>query len=354
MSADQGHAGISPGRFAAPATSPVIGPRLRIPLHVADRPLIGEGDAVEPGQALVERFREQEVMELPTDAALLSLASGEALDLALLSYGRRRGHPAARPGDRARVIGHTRDGRTFLAVGRGDMTVYSPAAGHAERVQPGRLDLRAEGLGLTGLLAWGRPVSGRLLIAVSGPDAEMRAPAVDVGAAGAVLVAGARLDIEALTRARAIGVAGVVCGGIVGRELAQIEESEMRQRAALHAAAPFGIIALGGYGRRPIAQHVWDMLGAAEGRTAGIAVDDRMLVLGGDPAPIVAAGRRGGEDVLVTGGELVGREGRLLGLAGQRRWPGGVYAPGASVELEGPAGIAERHCLPLSDLERLG
>jgi hypothetical protein len=309
---------------------------------------------VEPGQPLVERYREQDVQQVTTDAALLSLPPGEAIDAGLVTGGGRRSRAVTRPGERARIVAHVRDGRTFVAVGRGDITVYSPASGVVETVLGGRIDLRADGLGLPGRIAWGRAVHGPLLIAGAGPDAELRASAIDVGAAGAVLVVGARLDIEALTRARAIGVAGVVSGGIVGRELQQIEESEMRQRAALHPAAPFGLIALEGYGRRAIPLHVWDMLVAAAGRGAGIAIDDQLLVIEGDPGPVIEAGRRPSGTVAITAGDHAGQEGRLTGLTGPRRWPGGVYAPGAFVELVGPSGILERTCLPLSDLERLG
>ena len=45
---------------------------------------------------------------------------------------------------------------------------------------------------------------------------------------------------------------------------------------------------------------------------------------------------------------------RLVGLSGPRRWPGGAYAPGGFVELPGPSGELERHCVPLTVLERLG
>ena len=43
-----------------------------------------------------------------------------------------------------------------------------------------------------------------------------------------------------------------------------------------------------------------------------------------------------------------------MGLSGPRRWDGGSYAPGGFVELAGTDGEAERHCVPLTALERLG
>jgi hypothetical protein len=46
-------------------------------------------------------------------------------------------------------------------------------------------------------------------------------------------------------------------------------------------------------------------------------------------------------------------EGRLVGLAGPRRWPGGVYAPGGFIEVTAADGSTQRRCVPLSALERL-
>jgi hypothetical protein len=341
----------SPERFVPPAVLPVASPLLRVPLQLSDRVLLVPGGSVEAGQPLVERFREQEMIDVATDAALLALRPGDPVDRALAA---RRDRRAARLGGRARVVGHGRDGRTRLAMGRHDIAVFSPVAGRAEAVLPARIDLRAQGVGIPGRVAFGRPVHGRILVAASGPNAELRSSSIDVSAAGAILVVGARLDIEAISRARAIGVAGVISGGIVGRELRQLEEAEVRQRAALHPAAPFALLAFGGYGRRPIPPHVWSMLVAAEGRPAGILPEGSMLVIGGDPEPLLAAGRRAAGAVAVTAGEHAGREGRLLGLAGARRWPGGSHGPGAFVEVEVAPGMVERVCVPVSDLERLG
>ena len=182
----------------------------------------------------------------------------------------------------------------------------------------------------------------------------MPASRIDVTAAGAVLVVGARLDVEAMSRARAIGVAAIVSGGVASRDLRQLRSSEARQSAALHAAAPFGLLAFGGYGRVPIPRHVWDLLVAAEGRPAGILPDARTLVIEGDPSPLLEAAGRPSGTVRLVSGERRDQEGRLVGLSGPRRWPGGAYAPGGWVELVGPDGATARHCVPLTTLERLG
>jgi hypothetical protein len=166
-------------------------------------------------------------------------------------------------------------------------------------------------------------------------------------------VVGARIDIEALSRARALGVGAIIVGGIAGRDMRQLEESEARRQAALHAAAPFAMLVIGGHGRTAISGHVWDLLVAAEGRPAGVLPSARMLVIGGDPEPLLAACARPPGTVRIVSGEWREREGRLVGLTGPRRWGDGGYQPGAFVELAGDGGRTERVSLPLAILERL-
>ena len=343
-----------PARLVGPAATPGLGRLLRFPLHLADRPLVAPRQRVEPGQPIIERFREQEAVEIPTTAAVVGLRPGDILDHVPVPASGRLGRRSTQGTYRTRVCEHGRDGTTRLAAGSGDILVHSPAAGLVEAVLPGRIDIRVEGLAVEAQVGWGRPSVGRIVLAVDAPDAEVPASRIDVSASGAILVVGARLDMEAMSRARAIGVAAVVSGGVASRHLRQLGSSEARQQAALHAAAPFGLLALGGYGRVPIPRHLWDLLVAADGRPAGIHAESRTLIIGGDPRPLLAAVARPSGSVRVVSGEARDREGRLVGLSGPRRWPGGIYAPGGFIEIVATSGRIERLCVPLATLERLG
>jgi hypothetical protein len=335
----------------APALGAVANPPVRLRIHIADRVLVGLGHEVEVGQALIERCRETMVMELPSRPSTADLKPGDAIDPS--QFPEARGD-APRPGDRARLVFHGPDHRDRVAIGRHVTVVTSPVNGVVEEVTAGTLTLRAEGLGFDAPIGWGNPVAGRLVIGSTGPDVDLRASAVDVGAAGAILVAGARLDIEALTRARAIGVTGIIAGGVVGRELRQMEESDRRQRAALHAAAPFAIVALEGYGRRQIPQRIWDLLVAAAGRVVGVAPESKRVVISGEIESLLQAVERPSDAVRIVGGELAGAEGRLVGLAGTTRAQAGLYAPGGFVDLPDANGQIVRRIVPLADLERIG
>jgi hypothetical protein len=305
-----------------------------------------------PGQPLIEHFREQELLEVESSPTLLTMPPGAPLDDVPIEHASRLGRRSS-SSYRTRVCEHGRDGITRLVAGSGEVEVLSPAGGIVEAVTPGRMDLRADGLAVDAVVGWGRPTVGRVVIAVDARDAEIQTSSIDVAAAGAVLVVGARVDIEALSRARALGVAAVICGGVASRDLRQMTSSEARQQAALHAAAPFGLLAFGGYGRTPIPGHVWDLLVAAEGRRAGLLPASRALIIEGEPETLLEAARRPPHTVRVIGGDLRDREGRLVGLSGPRLWPDGGYAPGGFVELQASGG-PERHCLPLALLERLG
>ncbi|MFV2064134.1 MAG: hypothetical protein ACC726_11590 [Chloroflexota bacterium] len=354
MTAETVAGSVDPGRFVLAAATPQRDRLLSIGLHLSDRPLVAAGQRIEPGQPIIERFRDQEAVELPTTAAIVGMRTGDSLDHVPVQQGSRLGRRSQQGTVRARVIEHGRDGVTRLVAGSGEIMMHAPTGGFVEALLPGRMDIRAEGVAIDANLSWGRTSAGRLVIAADAPDSEIPASRIDIAAAGAVLVVGARLDVEAMSRARAIGVAAVISGGVAGRDLRQLAESEIRQQAALHAAAPFGLLALGGYGRQPIAQHLWDLLVSADGRPAGSFIDSKTLLIGGDPAPLLEAAQRPSGTVRIVDGEHRDTEGRLVGLAGQRYWPGGSYAPGGFVEISGESGSRERICVPLSMLERLG
>lgn len=343
-----------PGRFVPPASRPATGRVLHIPLHLADRPLVAPGQPVEMGQPIIEHFREQEAIEVESNAAVIGVPPGAVLDNVPSGSSGRLGRRSSETTYRTRVCEHGRDGITRLVAGTGEVVVTAPASGIIEAVTAARVDLRTNVLTVDARIGWGRPSVGRIMVAVDAPDAELQTSRIDVGAAGTILVVGARVDIEALSRARAIGAAAVIVGGVASRDLRQLSSSEARQQAALHAAAPFGLVALGGYGRAPIPSHLWDLLVAADGRQAGILPDSRTLIIDGDPAPLLEAASRPAGTVRVVSGSHRDHEGRLVGLSGPRRWPGGAYTPGGFVELPGPGGELERHCVPLTILERLG
>jgi hypothetical protein len=178
-----------------------------------------------------------------------------------------------------------------------------------------------------------------MLHVLAARDGHARATEIDVGSAGAVLVAGSHIDAEAITRARAVGVRGIVVAGLGIKERRDVLASEIRGRAGVHGLPPFAILVLDGAVGRPIAGPVLALLHALEGRSVAIVNDPPALLID-DPdvrLPDAPAGI-----VRVTAGPLAGAEGTWAGLAGPHRFSGGVV-----LEAGRPA-VA----IPLGDLER--
>lgn len=315
----------------------------RIPLAPGDLVLVEPGARFASGDGLAEILR---------DARTVETAS-------------RSGHDGAtevRPGDRwtGPIAGRRRrgrageeiqgealyalEGRWRVAAGEVVDRIEAPGPGVVGEIRPGsEMMLRFDGRALPGGAAFGTPVRGRLEIAAR-PDGEIRAGAIDVRQRGTILVVGARVDAEALTRARAMGVRGVVVAGLAGKERRDLLASGERQQAGRHRLEPFAILVLDGTLRRPIAAAQMDVLRALAGAEVAILVDPPALLLDAStdlPVPVPAA-------VRVKGGPRVGEEGTWAGLAGIRRFAAGVQCEAARVTL----GDGSTAIVPLADLER--
>lgn len=307
------------------------------PIGPGDRAFVATGQAVVRGAPLADRLREPRTVVVPGPGS--------------------KGHE--RPGDRWMPPGGASadagvpsgellfriGGRWRIASADTSEPLDAPFPGIVREVRDGigiRLQSPAKGLLGTDVLAG--PTSGRLHVA-TGPDGELRASQIDVGASGSILVAGARIDAETLTRARAVGVRGVVVAALGIKERRDFLASERRGRAGVHGLPPFGILVLDGAARRPIASPMMAILEELEGRTVAIVAQPACLVIDDPdvelPAPMVGL-------VRVRSGPLAGAEGAWLGLAGPRRFPAGVTLESGLVRFGERPPIA----VPLGDLER--
>jgi len=306
------------------------------PLRPGDRTLVQEGEAVSRAQPIIEHYRDARTIATqtppPTDGA---------------SPGDHVGGTPGRNGD-AGVSGELlfrSGGRWRLAGGERPESLEAPFAGVVQQVRAGAgVTLRAASSGINGRFVLAGPTWGRLQVATDA-DGELRAPHVDVGMAGSIIIAGARIDAEALTRARAVGVRGIVVAALGIKEQRDFLASERRGSAAVHGLPPFGILVLDGAARRPIATPLMDLFERLEGSMVAIVgsppslvVDDPSIEL---PAP--------SPDLLrVRSGPLAGAEGAWAGLAGPRRFPAGVTLEAAFVRFGGRPPVA----IPIGDLER--
>lgn len=314
-----------------------------IPLPPGDRPLVEPGATVLPGDPLLEHVRDRRIEE-----AEVRVAEGDR------PLAGSRWAPA--PGRRHRRE-HEADGellaplpgrsvRWRLVTGDHRVQLLATVPGVVTGVRPGaEIRLRVDGAAIRGAFAAGVAARGRLELATD-PFGDLRPGGIDVGRAGSILVVGSRIDAEALTRARAMGVHGIVVASLAGKDLRDFQASERRQRAALHPAVPFGVLVLDGAVRRSIASPVAALLGRLAGREVGLLVDPPALVFddaGLEPPEVPA------DWVRVRSGPNVGAEGRVVGLAGVRRFAANVHLEAARVAFDGEPPID----VPIGDLERL-
>lgn len=309
-------------------------------LHPGDRPLVKVGEAVGRGQPILEHHRD------PRTIVVAGVIGEDG---------------TAVPGDRwAGTPGHeVREGevqpggellfrsgnRWRIAGGDRPDTLEAPFGGVVHDVQPGTgVTIRSLSSAVLGRSVLAGPTWGRLQVS-TGPDGELRAQHVDVGAAGAIIVAGARMDAEALTRARAVGIRGVIVSALGIKEQRDFLASERRGRAGVHGLPPFGILVLDGAARRPIASPVMALFEAAEGSMVAIVGDPPALVIDDAGVSLPTAARN---LVRVRSGPLAGAEGTWAGLAGPRRFPAGVTLEAAFVRFGGRPPVA----IPIGDIER--
>jgi hypothetical protein len=295
-----------------------------IPLAPGDRALVAAGESVVPGAPIVERIRDARLADVVVRASTEPQPGGHIDEGELLFEWR---------------------GRWRVAGGEVTEPLESPFAGIVREVRPGSgIVIRATGRALGGIVALGGPTRGRLHVA-SWEEGELRSGSVHVGLAGAILVVGSRIDAETLTRARAMGVRGIIVAGLASKERRDFLASEARQRAALHRLPPFAVLVLEGAIRRPLASPVMDILDVLEGRDVAIVADPPTLIFDVPdlelPAPPV-------DHVRVRAGQLSGREGTWTGLVGPRRFTGGVHLEAGTVRFEDGSLVA----VPLGDLER--
>lgn len=329
----------------------VEGPiEVRFTLRPGDRPFVAPGETLVPGARIADRLRDPRVMEVGSASVTDGAAPGDRWSHSTPPSGihLRRGHGAT-SGELMFELG----GRWRVAAGEHPEQVDTPVAGVVYEVRPGiGIGVRAEGRVIRGIEALGDPTRGVLALGMdpaarTGRGMILRPSTLDVGLAGTILVVGSRVDAEALTRARAMGLRGVIVAGLAGKERRDFLASEARQRASLHRLPTFAVLVLDGSFRRRIASPVAAVLGALAGREVAILTDPPALVFD-EPSLAIAPPAR--DLVRVLSGEHAGREGRWAGLAGSRRFVDGTFLEAGWVRFDGNAPIA----VPLADLERFG
>jgi hypothetical protein len=237
-------------------------------------------------------------------------------------------------------------GKWQAAAGERHELVESPAAGTILEARNGvHVTMALAGIALPAAVGAGEAARGYLDVPRL-TDGELWASALDVGRAGAIVVAGSRISAQGISRARAMSIRGLIAASVGQGELRDMAASEARQRASLHQLVPFGLLAFDGHQRRPMASPVLAVLAALAGRDVAIVTDPPMLVFDVED---VALPELAPDWVRVRSGPHAGREGRYLGPAGTYRFRLGVHLEAGFVRLGDDLAPT---VVPMGDLER--
>jgi hypothetical protein len=208
-----------------------------------------------------------------------------------------------------------RDGTLLLAPLGPEETVIGHVRGRVRAVEEGALVVEVPAARLHGVGGSGEAVHGELVVGVPNPGDELRAAAIDAGATGKILVGGSRASAETLTRARAMGVAGIVLGGVLDKELRDFEAIQQRRREAGGMSGSFGILLVEGFGKVGIDPQLFRWFRAHAGRVASLFGSDGLLyVYDAKPLPTRRALARVGDRIIAHRRPFQGRSGVLVGL----------------------------------------
>ncbi|MDP9270810.1 MAG: hypothetical protein M3P14_07565 [Chloroflexota bacterium] len=326
---------------------PDAGPAVhRIPLPRGSVPHVRTGTVVRPDQVLASRRTIAEPIRLAL-AGPLARPIAEAGELLLV---RPVAHlepdePIARAPDgrEVRSPGHAifltysrADGTALLVTLGPEAQVIGHVAGTVLQVTRSFISVAVPGARLEGVGGVGDAVHGELVVAVHSHDEELRAGAIDVSAAGKIIIGGSRASAETLTRARAMGVAGIVLGGILDKELRDFAAIQRRRREIGGLTGSFAVVLLEGYGKVAVDAQLFAWLRAHAGRTASLFGEERLLYVhdAGSP-PTRTQLATVGDRVVIHRRPFQGRSGVLVGVLDElHQTPAGIAAVTGVVRLE--------------------
>ena len=235
----------------------------------------------------------------------------------LARTGRRFARAAVSPID-GRLLHITADGDYCIAPVTADWSVRSAIDGVVVRSDAAAVTVEGECWALGCLAAYGPDAIGELALGVDAPDEALAPVRVDVRSRGRIVVGGARMAAEAVTRAHACGVAGLVAGAAPAGGLRVVYGDDVVAAGGPSSLDQPTILCVVGFGSGPLPAEVWEPLASLAGERASIhtasarlfvfAPRDRLpeprpappLVLSDDHSSVrpLAAGEEEGPNVL--------------------------------------------------------
>lgn len=215
----------------------------------------------------------------------------------LARTGRRFARAAASPID-GRLVHITADGDYLIAPAVEEWSVRSAIDGVVMRSDSAAVVVEGECWSLQGLAAYGPDAIGTLAVGVDSGDEALAPTRVDTRSRDKILVGGARMAAEAITRAHACGVAGLVAGAAPAGGLRVVYGDDVVAAGGRTSEDRPTVLCLVGFGSAALPTEIWDPLVALAGERASIhTASARLFVIAArdrvadpKPAPPVVLG----------------------------------------------------------------
>lgn len=130
--------------------------------------------------------------------------------------------------------------------------------------------VEATGAYIEGVFGVGGERHGEIVIAADGPGGRLGEAGVDVSHKGKVLVAGGFVSLEAMRKARMIGIRGIVTGGANNADLVQFLGKEISVGITGQEDSEVTIIVMEGFGSMPMNEKTWHFLVSRAGKVASL------------------------------------------------------------------------------------
>jgi hypothetical protein len=250
-----------------------------LPIGVTKRAQVGElvraGDIIASGATLAGALRVPGARRLglsPSDferELRVRVGSDVVAKAVLARVGRRFARSVTAPID-GRLLHVTVDGDLYIAPIVDRWTVRATLDGTVARSDDAVVEVEGEAWCLHATAAFGPDAIGELTLGVDGPNADLAPSRIDVRLSGRIIVGGARVSAEVITRAHACGVAGLVAGGVPPAGLRVVYGDTVTASGAPSRGDRPTVLCLMGFGSAVLPRAIYEPFAALAGSRAAI------------------------------------------------------------------------------------
>ena len=250
-----------------------------LPIGVTKRAQVGElvraGDIIAAGATLAGALRIPGARRLGLSPSDLNrelrarVGSDVVAGTVLARVGRRFARSVTAPID-GRLLHVTVDGDLYIAPIVDRWTVRATLDGVVSRSDDAIVEIEGDAWCFQGAAAYGPDAIGELTLGVDGPNADLAAARIDVRLGGRIIVGGARVSAEVITRAHACGAAGLVAGRVPPAGLRVVYGDAVTASGSPSRDDRPTVLCLMGFGSGALPQAVYEPFAALAGARAAI------------------------------------------------------------------------------------